>query len=262
MIASPIQVAYANLLAVLLVQFPLMLLLPIASGFFARKRLGARLMLFWIGGATFVASQLVHLPLNWALGLIGAPRGVALLPLPVVGAVAGLSAGLCEEVARYGTMRWVVKSDRGWPSAVQLGLGHGGVEAMIFGLLALSSFVNILLAPYAASLGVSDADQAILRHAARTYWETPWYHPVLAGWERVCAITFHTGASVLVMRAVVRRNLGYLALAVLLHALLDAPLVYSRELGLFWLYVFITSAALGMGLVVVRLRGPSEQRSE
>ncbi len=257
MIASPIQIAYANLLAAVLVQFPLMLLLPLASGFVAQKRLGARLALFWIGGATFVLSQVVHLPLNFALGLLGPPRGVALLPLPVVGAVAGLSAGLCEELARYGTMRWVVKNHRGWPAAVQLGLGHGGVEAMIFGLLALSSFVNILLAPYAASFGVSDGDQAILRHAARTYWELPWFHSALAGWERVCAITFHTGASVLVMRAVVRRNLGYLALAVLLHALLDAPVVYSRDLGLFWLYAFITAAAVGMGMVVVRLREPA-----
>jgi len=254
--AAPIQIAYGNLTAVLLVQLPLMLLLPLVAGFVARRRLGQRLTLFWIGGATFVASQVVHLPLNFALGLLGPPRGLALAPLPVVAVAAGLSAGLCEELARYATFRWVLRRDRGYRPAVQVGLGHGGVEAMIFGLLALSSFANVLLEPWAGALGASEADRAILHYAAHRYWETPWYHAALAGWERVCAMAFHTGASVLVMRAVTRGRLGYLALAVGLHTALDAPVVYASQMGLFWLYVLLTAAALGMALVAWKLDDP------
>lgn len=257
-VAAPVQVAWGNLCVAALGQFPLMLLLPLALAVALKRRVGARYALFALGGATFVASQVVHLPLNWALGLMGPPRGVALLPLPLVGLVAGLSAGLCEELARYLTMSFVVKNDRGWPAALGLGAGHGGVEAMIFGGLALLGLINVLSAPYAAHFGVSEGDQAILRHAARQYWALPWYLPLLAGWERVCAIAFHVGASVLVMRAVTRRNLGYLALAVLLHAALDAPLVYAPAIGLFWLYAFLTLAALGMTLLTLWLReGPA-----
>lgn len=254
---EPISIAWGNLAAALALQFPLMLLLPLGLAVLFRRRFGARYSLFLIGGATFVASQVVHLPLNWALGLIGPPRGVALAPLPVVGLTAGLSAGLCEELARYATMRFVVKSARGWPSALGLGAGHGGVEAMIFGLLAFASFANVMLAPYAGSLGVPDGDQAILRHAARQYWALPWYLPVLAGWERVCAISFHIGASVLVMRAVTRQRLGYLALAIGLHALLDFPVVYAGAMGHFWLYTFLTLAAAAMLGVTVLLREPA-----
>jgi len=254
LVAAPIQIAWGNLCAAALGQFPLMLLFPLALAVALRRRVGARYALFGVGGATFVASQVVHLPLNWALGLMGPPRGVGLLPLPWVGLIAGLSAGLCEELARYLTLRVVVKNDRGWPAALGLGAGHGGVEAMIFGSLALLGLVNVLIAPHAGSLGVPDGDQAILRHAARQYWALPWYLPLLAGWERVCAIAFHVGASVLVMRAVTRRNLGYLALAVLLHAALDAPLVYAPTIGLFWLYAFLTVAAFGMTAVTLGLR--------
>lgn len=257
LVATPIQIAWGNLCAAALGQFPLMLLLPLGLAVLLRRRVGARYALFAVGGATFVASQVVHLPLNWALGLMGPPRGVALLPLPLVGLSAGLSAGLCEETARYVTMRFVLKNDRGWPSALGLGAGHGGVEAMIFGVLALLGLVNVLLAPYGALLGVPEGDQAILRHAARQYWALPWYLPLLAGWERVCAIAFHVGASVLVMRAVTRRNLGYLGLAIVLHAALDAPLVYAPALGYFWLYAFLTLAAVGMTGVTFWLREPA-----
>jgi len=235
------------------VQLPLMLLLPLVAGFVARRRLGQRLALFWIGGATFVASQVVHLPLNFALGLLGPPRGLAFAPLPVVGAVTGLSAGLCEELARYATFRWVLRRDRGYRPAFQVGLGHGGVEAMIFGVLALSSFANVLLEPWAGAFGLPEADRAILHYAAHQYWDAPWYHAVLAGWERVCAMAFHTGASVLVMRAVTRGRLGYLALAIGLHAALDAPLVYASQMGLFWLYALITGAGVGMTVVAAKL---------
>lgn len=254
LVATPIQIAWGNLCAAVLGQFPLMLLLPLALAVVLRRRVGARYALFAVGGATFVASQVVHLPLNYALGLLGPPRGVALFPLPLVGLIAGLSAGLCEELARYVSMRFVVKNDRGWSSALGFGAGHGGVEAMIFGLLALVGPVNVLLAPFAASLGVPDGDQAIMRHAARQYWALPWYLPLLAGWERVCAMAFHIGASVLVMRAVTRRRLGYLGLAIGLHAALNAPIVYAQAIGHFWLYAYLSAAGLGMLFLTLRLR--------
>jgi hypothetical protein len=104
---------------------------PAALVWTARKRLGAPLRLAAVGAIAFVASQLVHLPLNFALGILGPPRAVGLMPLPVIGVVAGLTAGLCEESARYVAMRWVLRRDRGWAAAVQYGLGHGGIDHLV-----------------------------------------------------------------------------------------------------------------------------------
>ena len=57
----------------------LMLALPVLLGMFVARRLGQSWRLFFAGAATFVASQVVHLPLNaWVNGLAQAGR----LPAP------------------------------------------------------------------------------------------------------------------------------------------------------------------------------------
>jgi uncharacterized membrane protein YhfC len=231
-----------------------MIVVPIVVGVVLRRRLGTTMAIWAIGAAAFVSSQIVHLPLNFALGLLGPPRGVALLPLWAVGAIAGLSAGLCEESARYVAMRWFLKKHRSWESAVQFGAGHGGIEAILFGVLALLALINVLIAPAASSLGLSLDDQAALRHAARLYWQAPWYHPVLAGYERLCAIGVHIGLSTLVMRGVARGQIGYLLLAILLHAMTNFPIVYMPQIGLLPIYVFLTLMAAALLGIAVWLR--------
>jgi uncharacterized membrane protein YhfC len=236
------------------VQLPLMIVLPILLGLAGKRWMGEPMSVWLLGALTFVLSQVVHLPLNFALGLLGPPRGVALLPLPVVGAVAGLSAGVCEEVARFLSLRFLLKERRKWQTGVQFGLGHGGIEAIVFGVLAALGLVNMLLAPYAEKMGLSLDDQASLRHAARQYWEMQWSLPVLAGYERVAAIVFHVGASTLVLRGVVRRHYGYLVAAILLHAALDAPIVFLHQVGIGPIYGWLTVCALGMAVLCWFLR--------
>ncbi|MEJ5200433.1 MAG: YhfC family glutamic-type intramembrane protease, partial [Anaerolineae bacterium] len=133
------------ILTTILIQLPLMILFPLLLGGWIRRRYGMGWGLFAAGALTFVASQVVHLPLNYALGLLGGGRGVALWPLPLMAVVAGLSAGVCEEGARWVALRFFLKRTRGWRSALQFGAGHGGGEAIIFGLLVLANFVTMLV---------------------------------------------------------------------------------------------------------------------
>lgn len=251
---SSIQIDWTLFTLVVAVQLPLMIVLPIVLGLAVKRRLGEPMNVWLVGALTFVLSQVVHLPLNYALGLLGPPRAVALLPLPIVGAIAGLSAGICEEVARFVSLRFLLKERRQWQSGVQFGLGHGGIEAIVFGTLAALGLINVLLAPYAEKMGLSVDDQAALRHAARQYWETPWYLPVLAGYERMAAIVFHVGASTLVLRAVVRSHYGYLVAAILLHAALDAPIVFLPQVGIAPIHGWLTVCAIGMAILCWRLR--------
>ena len=126
---KPSPIGVPMLLSSLLIQLPLMVAFPIVLGWWIRRRYGVGWGIFWAGALTFVASQVVHLPLNYALGLLGGGRGVALWPLPMVALVAGLSAGVCEEGARWITLRFFLKRARGWRPGLQFGAGHGVVSA-------------------------------------------------------------------------------------------------------------------------------------
>jgi len=252
----PLNVPF--LVAAGLVQYPLMLIFPLLLGLWIRRRYGVSWGIFGAGALTFIASQVVHLPLNWALGLLGGGRGVALWPLAAMALVAGLSAGVCEEVARWVVLRAFLKRARGWREALQFGAGHGGAEAIIFGVLALLSFVSMLAARTVdlATFGLSDAMAEQARTAVAAYWATPWYMSAVAGLERVFAITFHIAMAVLVMRAVVRNRIGYLLAAIGAHAALDFIAVWgAQRLGVIWVEVSAGVIALAaLWLIVIRLR--------
>lgn len=226
---APVPLNVPFLLAALLIQYPLMLAFPVLVGWWIRRRYGPGWGIFGAGALTFIASQLAHLPFNWAIGLIGGGRGVALWPLPALALAAGLSAGLFEEGARWIVLTFFLKRARGWRAALQFGAGHEAAESIIFGLLALASLVSMLIlrstGPAALGLSGATADQA--RAAAAAYWSTPWYMTVVAGMERVASVAAQIAFAVLVMRAVTRRQPLYLLAAIGAHALVDAWAVWA-----------------------------------
>ena len=245
------------LIAVVVVQMPLMLALPVVVGLWIRRRHGVGWRVYLAGGVTFVASQVVHLPLNYALGMLTGRWGVGLLPLPLLALAAGLSAGTCEQVARWVALRFMLRRTRGWSQALQFGAGHGGFEAIIFGLLALSTIVSMVAMQLAGTqaLGLSGNSAAQAEQALTAFWSAGWYTPVVAGLERAFAITFHIAMSVLVMRAITRRQAGYLLAAIAAHAAFDAWAVWgSRTLGVLWVELGLAVVAGGALWLIVRLR--------
>jgi uncharacterized membrane protein YhfC len=247
----------------LLVQWPLMIALPIWLAFRQRKAFGLPWSIWGLGMLGFVLSQVVHLPLNWAIGLMGAPRGVGLASPPVVAAAAGLSAGLCEEVVRWLVLRrFATRGHVGARVGVFAGTGHGGVEASIFGLLAAANAVSMwalsVLPP--ESLGVPPEQRDAVAKQLVVYWAMGWESPIYAGVERLSAIVFHIGMSVLIARGIERgRALAYVALAVLAHATYDAVLVYAApRLGILAIEAMALAVAIPIAILVGRaLRRPT-----
>ncbi len=89
--------AFAYIVAILLT-----ITLPLLFAIFLRRRFRVSWFLFAIGTVTFVGSQVVHLPLNallskWGVLPVGDLQG---WPLAQAAVVLGLTAGLCEELAR------------------------------------------------------------------------------------------------------------------------------------------------------------------
>jgi len=215
------------------VQILIMLGFPVALWLLLRQRSGVTWGLIGAGTFSFIASQVVHLPLNWALGLLGGGRGVALWPMSLMALVAGLSAGVCEEMARYLVLRFWRREARSWMRGVAFGAGHGGMEALLLGLLVAVNFVAMvaLRGIDPSLLGLSGEALEQVQAQLDAYWSLPWYLPLLGGLERVSAITVQIALSLLVLRAFTRQNLGWLLAAIGVHAMVDGVAVSLAGLG-------------------------------
>ncbi|MCB0119903.1 MAG: YhfC family intramembrane metalloprotease, partial [Anaerolineales bacterium] len=115
----------------LVINFLGMILIPIIAGFYFARKFKLSWKLFLAGGLTFIASQVLHVPLVVALTSTFQSWGVVAYAL-----ILGLLAGLFEETARYILFTFILKKSRTWEEGIFIGLGHGGAEAIIFGVLA------------------------------------------------------------------------------------------------------------------------------
>lgn len=215
----------------------LMVAAPLALGVFLARRLRVSWRLFFIGGVTFIASQVVHIPFNTlalapaldAAGLAQAERG---LPLILLALAYGLSAGVFEEGARFLVYRFWIKDARRWKDGVMFGAGHGGAEAIILGALALYAFFQLTALRNVDLASVLPAEQVELGRAqVEAYWAAPWYLALAGAVERVLALCVQTSLGVLVLQAFIRRNPIWLGGAIAWHAVVDALAVVGVVRG-------------------------------
>jgi uncharacterized membrane protein YhfC len=217
-----------------LAQFVLMLGVPPAAAWIAQRRFRGSWWLVAAGALAFIGSQVVHIPMLVGIGLLVKWLG----PIPAAYklafdcAIGGLGAGLCEEWARWVVLAKWRREARDAPSAVLLGLGHGGVEAMILGALVVLAFANMTVMRMTdpAELGVPAEQLETVRTQVAQFWSTPAYMPILAGAERLMAMTLHVTNNLLVMLAVVRGQHRYVWLAVSWHAIGNALVVAVASL--------------------------------
>lgn len=221
------------------VEILLMIGLPLGLWFWLRRWPGVTWRLILIGAATFVLSQVVHIPLLMVLTEVANRPGVWPFapgsPATILAnaTILGLTAGVCEEVARYLVLRFWQRQARSWGQGVAFGAGHGGAEAIIVGVGVLITFVFMLYGQQFGleGLGLSGETLQTAQAQMAEYWSIPWYLPLLGGVERIFAILMHISWALLVLLAVVRRNLGWLVLAILGHALVDGVAVGLQQAG-------------------------------
>ncbi len=207
-------------------------------GFFLRRKFNLGWRLFWIGGALFIISQILHIPFNIFLqGLFD--RGF--LPMPpdeyqlIFSAIlVGLSAGFFEEITRYVGLRWWAKDARSWSKGLLFGTGWGGIEAIIF-------FVVIMLLNYIVLLALRPVDLSTilppeqilpLQQGLDLFWGVSWYDSLLGALERLLVLPIQIALTIMVLQVFLRGQSRWLWLAIAWHALLDAVCVMSvRQWG-------------------------------
>jgi uncharacterized membrane protein YhfC len=217
-----------------LVQVALMMVgLPVGLWLVLRRRWGTSWRLVAVGALAFVASQVVHLPLVYALTTLmmqpGVPKPPESMKLAFNAVVLGLLAALCEEVANYVALRRWLPRARGFRAAIGFGAGHGGGESVILGVIAAGTFVFMALrrGAEAGVAGLPGGQAERLARSVAGYWSVPPWLPLLGGVERAFGILVHLSTSVLVMLCFVRGALWPLLAAIGWHAFVDGTVVYA-----------------------------------
>jgi uncharacterized membrane protein YhfC len=247
----------------------LMIGLPLGLGLYLHRRWSLNWRYFLVGMATFLGSQVLHIPFNLLilvpvadkLGLIGT---VLFLPLAVYAILLGLSAGLFEEGARYAVYRLWLRDVKSWKEAVFFGAGHGGVEAVLLGGLALYAFFQATAYRNAdLSKLISPGQLDLARAQLEAYWTAPWYAALMGALERSLAIVVQISLAVLVFQAVIEQKRVWLAAAILWHTIIDSLAV----LGLQYLGVYLTEGVLAIfagisfyAIIFLRKRQPEENQ--
>lgn len=147
-----------------------------------------------------------------------------------------MMAGIFEETGRFLAYKLVLKKRTNRETAISYGIGHGGFEAVY--ILAATGINNFVYA------GIINAGQfpALLDQLKAAGQDTSPIEslpeqlaafgiadiglPIL---ERVFAVMFHIALSILVFYAVKNGKIWMYFLAVILHALLDAPAALYQQ---------------------------------
>jgi len=242
--------------SVLMVAMPLTLAIILSH----RWKPGWKIIL--VGAATFFLSQVGHIPFNALMTWLFSKTG--LVNLSIQGALIfnaiflGLSAGFFEELFRYGMFRWWLKDAHTWRKGILSGVGHGGVEAIIVGGLALFSMIQLIAARNMDLSTVYSGDTLRLAtEQVRIYWSATWYDSMLGAIERLFTVVVQISLAVIVVQSFIRNQKRWLWLAIGYHALIDAVSVYAvKKISPYWVEGIVgVFALISLGIIFI-LRSP------
>jgi uncharacterized membrane protein YhfC len=243
----------------------LMIGIPIVLVIFLVKKWKLSWRFWFVGGATFVLSQVGHIPFNTLMTLLFNETSLTTMSAQTAmffnAAFLGLSAGFFEELFRYGMYRWWLKDARSWKKGVLAGAGHGGVEAIVFGGLALLAFFQLTLMRN-VDLSTLYTGNTLVQAQAQmdAYWSATWYDSLLGTVERIFTIVIQISFSVLVLQAFVRKQFGWVILAIICHAIVDAAALIALQLtNAYWVEGLVGVFALISFVIIFLLRKPEPE---
>lgn len=209
----------------------LMIAMPLILAWLIERQRRPGWSLFGMGALTFIVSQVLHIPFNWLV-----QQRFQLLPtdltvsinLLIVALFLGLSAGTFEEMARYVAYRYWVTDARTWGKGLMFGAGHGGIEAILLGILVGIQYINIIAFNQGYFLDRIPTEQLpVVQKQIALILGLPWYDILLGALERAFALCLHLAMSLLVMQVFVRGQKRWLVAAIGWHALVDGLAVFA-----------------------------------
>ncbi|RIK31229.1 MAG: hypothetical protein DCC56_03320 [Anaerolineae bacterium] len=215
------------LIAAYIVSFSGMILLPIILWIVFTRKFALSWKLVLAGGLTFIASQVLHIPL--VLGLNKPLQSASLL---VTAIILGLLAGIFEETARYILYKFILKKSRSWKEGALIGLGHGGTEAILVGIFGALTLVNMIAyraIDLATVPSIPPEQLELAKQQVEAFWSAQPFTALLGFFERIFAMCLHVCLSVMVLYGLVKKQAVWFWLALLWHAFVDAVAVYVGQ---------------------------------
>jgi uncharacterized membrane protein YhfC len=150
--------------------------------------------------------------------------------IPVAYIIYGaLMAGLFEETARFLSFNILKKKYNGIGTGLSYGVGHGGIEAIIFvGITMISNLVfSTIINTGNMAILIKNIDGEALTQLNTQISALATVEPymfLIGGIERIFALGIQISLSIIVYYSVYSENRLYLyPLAIILHALIDVP---------------------------------------
>lgn len=217
------------------------LILPLAFlVFYALRHKKQGIWSAWLLGALgfFVPQILIRFPILTALSRMDGFIAFGQNHTLIYGFSLAFTAGLFEVVGRYAVAR-CLKKNLTYRRALAAGLGHGGIEAIIItGLAYLSNVVFLVMLQsggFDAALAQTTAaggDVSQMLAARDALMNTHWALFLLAGFERLLAMTCHVAMSMLVCYGVhTNRVLPWTLACLGMHTCMDFIASISLFIG-------------------------------
>lgn len=150
----------------------------------------------------------------------------------------GFFPGLFEETGRFVAFKTVLRKRKNRETSISYGLGHGGFEVMFILGINFITYISYALMINSGTFGdVVRQVETIAPDQVEAYTAIPEqlaaftaFSIFLAIWERVFAVLFHIGASVIVFYAAKeKKKLWLYPLAILLHTIMDGILGLNMQ---------------------------------
>lgn len=232
------------------------IIFPLVVGYVIHRRYGVPWKFFLFGALVFFLSQLVtRVPAVQIIqGLITPALKASQLLLYVWFAILALTAGLFEEVGRYLGYRFLVKENKTYQVGLMYGAGHGGLESILLvGGLAILGLINVISLSTMdfSKMNLAPDQLAQIEQARQQIAALDWWTPLLGAYERFITIFFHIALSILVLQTFLRGSWIWLAVAIILHALVDmAALVLSQLISAVWIEAALTiTLPVSLGII-------------
>ena len=151
-------------------------------------------------------------------------------------------AGVFEECGRHIILKYIMKKNRIRETAVLYGIGHGGIEilAVILPEMIIYLAVAVLFSrgdteTALRTLNITEETAAAALPSVQAAAAFDYAMMAMNVIERLFAMLFHIGLTVIVFYGVINARKIYLPMAILLHMLMDTfPALYQRGLVQLW----------------------------
>ena len=179
-------------------------------------------------------------------------------------------AGVFEECGRHVILKYILKKNRTRENAVLYGIGHGGIEILAVLLPSLITYLAVAVLfsrgdteNALRALNITDKTAAAALPSVQAAAAFDYGAMAMNVVERLLALLFHIGLTVIVYYGVINAGKVCLPTAVLLHMLMDTfPALYQRGLAPLWAVEAWAAVWTAIGVfIAVKLYGKMKESS-